>query len=148
MLYPTAARLVAALLMVALAYVVSEMIKPLMPEGMDFGKFTYVNMGLGALVGWKLIGDRVGRGTVPGINNGVTGAAVLMILGLILHGSVEMFRMAHRHVYRDPFEALADIFVIALKYFFIMAVPNVLATLAIGGAIVGLLVEFTAKRWK
>ncbi len=148
LLYPTAARLVGALSLAVLAFIVSGLIKQVMPEGINFGYFTYVNMGLGAVVGWKLIGDRVGRGTVSAINNGLTGAAVLVLLGLFVQGAVEMFRLAHRHVYHDPFEALAAIFTIALDYFFTMAVPNILITLAIGGTIVGLMAEVASKRWK
>ncbi|OIQ30191.1 MAG: tellurium resistance protein [Alphaproteobacteria bacterium MedPE-SWcel] len=145
---PTAGRLVAALSLAALAFYVSGLIMPLMPEGTDFGYFTHLNMGLGVLVGWNLMGSRVGRGFVPGINNGLTGVAVLVLWALLLQGAVEMFRLAYRHVYNGPFDALAAIFTIALEYFFIIAVPNVLATLAIGGALVGWLTETAAKRWK
>ncbi|MCG7626347.1 TrgA family protein [Epibacterium sp. MM17-32] len=145
---PTAARLVAALALAALAFVVSGQIMPLMPENTDFGYFTHVNMALAAVVGWKIIGPRAGRGFVPGVNNGLTGMAVLVLLALFLQGAVEMFRLAHRHVYDDPFEALAAIFTIGLEYFFIMAVPTVLITLVIGGAVVGVIVDVSAKRWK
>jgi cation transport ATPase len=145
---PTAARLVAALALAALAFVVSGQIMPLMPENTDFGYFTHVNMALAAVVGWKIIGPRAGRGFVPGVNNGLTGMAVLVLLALFLQGAVEMFRLAHRHVYDDPFEALAAIFTIGLEYFFIMAVPTVLVTLVIGGALVGVIVDVSAKRWK
>ncbi|MCG7623332.1 TrgA family protein [Epibacterium sp. Ofav1-8] len=145
---PTAARLVAALALAALAFVVSGQIMPLMPENTDFGYFTHVNMALAAVVGWKIIGPRAGRGFVPGVNNGLTGMAVLVLLALFLQGAVEMFRLAHRHVYDDPFEALAAIFTIGLEYFFIMAVPTVLVTLVIGGALVGVIVDVSARRWK
>ncbi|KUP91364.1 TrgA family protein [Tritonibacter horizontis] len=145
---PTAGRLVAALCLAVLAFILSGQIIPLMPEGTDFGYFTYVNMGLGFLVGWKVMGARAGRGFVPGLNNGLTGAAVMVLLGLFLQGAVEMFRLAHRHVYDGPFEAVAAIFTIGLEYFFIMAVPNVLLTIAIGGLLAGFVTEQAAKRWK
>lgn len=145
---PTAARLVAAIALALLAFVVCGQIMPLMPEGTDFGYFTHVNMALGFVVGWRLMGKRVGRGLVPGINNGLTGAAVLVLLGLGLQGAVEMFRLAHRNVYHGPFDALAAIFTIALDYFFIMAVPGVLGTLVVGGVLAGLVTEAAGKRWK
>ncbi len=145
---PTASRLVAALSLAVLAFILSGQIMPLMPEGTDFGYFTQVNIALGCIVGWKVMGTRAGRGFVPGVNNGLTGAAVMVLLGLFLQGAVEMFRLAHRHVYDGPFEAVAAIFTIGLEYFFIMAVPNVLVTIAIGGVLAGLITEEAAKRWK
>ncbi|NIZ13884.1 TrgA family protein [Phaeobacter sp. HF9A] len=145
---PTAARLIAALSLAILAFVVSGQIMPLMPQGTDFGYFTYVNMGLGIIVGWRLMGPRAGRGRVSGINNGLTGMAVLLLSGLFVQGAVEMFRLAYRHIYDNPFDALAAIFTIALEYFFVIAVPNVLLTLVIGGVICGLVTDVAKARWK
>ncbi|MFP3382809.1 TrgA family protein [Tritonibacter sp. SIMBA_163] len=145
---PTAARLVAAFALAALAFVLSGQIMPLMPDDTDFGYFTHVNMGLALVVGWRVIGPRAGRGLVPGINNGLTGTAVLVLLALVLQGAVEMFRLANRHIYDGPFEALAAIFTIALEYFFIMAVPSVLVTFVLGGVVVGFATETANKRWK
>ncbi len=145
---PTAAHLVASVALALLAFVVSGQIMPLMPESTDFGYFTHVNVGLALVAGWKVMGRRAGRGFVPGINNGLTGMAVLVIWALIIQGAVEMFRLAKRTIYDGPFEALAAIFTIALEYFFVMAVPTVLVTLVVGGTLVGLVTEFASKRWK
>ncbi|ABF64173.1 tellurite resistance protein [Ruegeria sp. TM1040] len=145
---PTAARLVAAVALALLAFVVSGQIMPLMPDDTDFGYFTFVNMGLGLVIGWKSIGPRAGRGWAAGITNGITGTAVLVLWGLFIQGAVEMFRLAKRSIYDGPFEALAAIFTIALEYFFIMAVPSVLLTLAVGGTLIGMAVEIASKRWK
>ena len=75
---PNGARLIAALSMALLALVASALIMPLMPEGTDFGYFTYVNMAIGVLTGWILMGRRAGGGLVPAINNGITGMAVMV----------------------------------------------------------------------
>ena len=45
---PDAARLVAAICLAILAFIVSGQIVPLMPESTDFGYFLYVNIVLGA----------------------------------------------------------------------------------------------------
>ncbi|CUH82054.1 hypothetical protein TRM7557_03727 [Tritonibacter multivorans] len=145
---PTAARLVAALSLAALAYVVTMLLPPLLPEGTNFSKVTWVNVGLGVIWGWWLMGTRIGRGFVAAVNNGVTGAAVLMLSGLFVQGAAKMFNQAHRRIYDDPFEALADIFVLALDYFFVIAVPHVLITLLIGGVLSGLLTENAGRRWR
>lgn len=145
---PTAARLVAALTLGVLAIIVSFLIMPLMPEGTDFGNFPWVNMAIGALCGWLLMGPRVGRGFVGAVNNGLTGVTVMLAAGLLFQGAAKMFKQANRQAYDDPFEALADIFVLALEYFFVIAVPSVLITLAIGGLISGLMTENAGRRWR
>lgn len=145
---PTAARLVAALSLAVLAVVLSRLIMPLMPEGTDFGYFTWVNAALGVIVGWRLVGPRAAQGQFWGIANGLTGAAALVLLGLLLQGAATMFRLAHRNLYDDPFEAFAAVFTIALEYFFIMAVPQVLVAVLIGGAVVGILAKRASSLWK
>ncbi len=145
---PNGARLIAALSMALLAFVASQLIMPLMPEGTDFGYFVHVNMAIGVVTGWVLMGRRAGGGLVPAINNGLTGMAVMVFWGLFAQGVWEMFRLAMRHRYDGPFEALSAIFTIGLDYFFVMAVPHVLLALVIGGVLAGLATENAFRRWR
>ncbi|UWR69886.1 TrgA family protein [Phaeobacter inhibens] len=145
---PTAARLIAALSMALVAIAVSFLIMPLMPEGTAFGYFVPFNAALGVLIGWVWVGRHVGRGVVNAINNGLTGAALLVLWGLFFQGAWEMFRLAMRNRYDGPFEALSAIFVIGLDFFFVMAVPHVLLALVIGGISCGLVTENAARRWR
>lgn len=145
---PTGARLIAALCLAFLAFVVSSQIMPLMPEGTDFGYFTHINVVLGVICGWKVIGSRAGRGTVPAINNGITGTAVMVFWALFIQGSYEMFRLAMRNRYDGPFEALSAIFVIGLDYAIVIAVPLVIGTLLAGGVAAGLAAERASKIWR
>lgn len=145
---PTGARLTAAICLGLLGFIVSFQVMPLMPEGTDFGYFVHVNVALGLLSGWIFMGRRVGRGVVAGVNNGLTGMAVMVLWALFVQGAWEMFRLAMRHRYDGPFEALSAIFVIALEYFFVIAVPGVMLTLVVGGMLVGLVTENAARRWR
>ncbi|MCI5101793.1 TrgA family protein [Phaeobacter italicus] len=145
---PTAARLIAAISMALVAIVASYLIMPLLPEGTDFGYFVPLNAGLGLLVGWIWVGRKSGHGLVNAINNGLTGVALLVLWGLFLQGAWEMFRLAMRNRYDGPFEALSAIFVIALDFFFVMAVPHVWLALVIGGVFSALLTENAARRWR
>ncbi|MEX0349631.1 MAG: TrgA family protein [Paracoccaceae bacterium] len=145
---PDAARLVAATCMALIAFIVSGQIIPLMPEGLDFGYFTYVNIGLGILVGWVVMGKRAGKGITNAINNGVTGIVVLLFWGLFVQGCYEMFRQAMRNRYDGPFEAIGAIFRIAIDYGYTIAVPNIIWTLVIGGILAGLATEFAWRRWR
>ncbi|WP_375697566.1 TrgA family protein [Pseudophaeobacter sp. TrK17] len=144
---PTAARLVAALCLGLLAFIVSRQVVPLMPEGTDFGYFFHINIILGLLTGWIFMGRRVGHGLVPAINNGLTGAAVMVLWALFIQGAWEMFDRAMRNRYGGPFDALLAILTLSLEYFFVIAVPTVLLPLTIGGCLAGLLAESIHKRW-
>lgn len=145
---PNGARLTAALSLALLGFAVSFLVMPLMPEGTDFGYFVHVNAGLGLLTGWVFMGKRVGHGLVSAINNGITGMAVMVLWALFIQGAWEMFRLAMRNRYDGPFEALSQIFVIAMDYFFVIAVPGVLVPLVVGGVMAGLATENAARRWR
>ena len=145
---PDAARLIAALCLALIAFLVSGMVKPLMPEGTDFGYFTYINIALGVLCGWIVMGKRAGRGTVPAINNGLTGVAALLFWGLFVQGGYEMVRLAMRNRYDGPFEAILAIFEIGAEYGLMILVPNIIATVLIGGVLAGLATENAWHRWR
>jgi len=134
--------------MAALAYILSDLVRPLMPEGTDFGYFNYVNAFIGLCVGWVAVGSRGGRGLVPGINNGLTGTALLFIWTIGTHACYEMFRLAMRNRYDGPMEAIAGIFLIASEFAYMIAtVPMLLAAL-VGAVVVGLATEYAAKTWR
>jgi hypothetical protein len=145
---PTAARLVAAILLAILGWVLSDLIRPLMPEGTDFGWFNYVNAFIGLCVGWIVMGSRAGRGLVSVINNGITGAAVMVVWGLAVHSSYEMFRLAMRNRYDGPMEAVTAIFLIASEFGIMIATVPVIVTFFIGAVIAGPATEYAAKKWR
>ncbi len=145
---PDAARLVAALSLALIAFIVSGLVMPLMPEGMDFGYFTWVNVGLGVLCGWIVMGKRAGRGITPAINNGVTGVLALLFWGLFVQGAYEMFRQAMRNRFDGPFEALGAIFTIGFDYGLTIMVPSIIWTLLVGGVLAGLATEFAWRQWR
>ncbi|WP_424986285.1 TrgA family protein [Microbulbifer sp. S227A] len=145
---PTSSRLVAGLCLALLAFVLSRQIMPLMPEGMNFGYFTHVNMGIGLLVGWIIVGSRAGRGTTTAINNGLTGAAALIFWGLFVQSCYEMVDQAMNNRYDGPLEAIVAIFGIATDYARMLLVPTVIGTALLGGAVSGLATEWTWRRWR
>jgi hypothetical protein len=145
---PDASRLIAAICLAIIAFLVSQMVVPLMPEGTDFGYFTYVNIAIGVLCGWIIMGKRAGRGVVPAINNGLTGVAALLFWGLFVQGTYEMVDLAMRNRYGGPFEALTAIFEIGAEYGLMILVPNIIATVLIGGVLAGLATEGAWRRWK
>jgi cation transport ATPase len=145
---PDAARLVSALFLALIAFIVSGQIMPLMPEGTDFGYFTWINVALGLICGWVVMGKRAGRGVTAAINNGVTGVVSLVFWALFVQGAYEMFRLAMRNRYGGPFEALAAIFTIAVEYGLILLAPSILFTLLIGGVLAGFAADYAKKKWR
>jgi hypothetical protein len=145
---PTGSKLTAALCLALLAFILSGQIMPLMPEGTNFGYFTPLNMGVGLIVGWVVMGKRAGRGTIQAINNGLSGVAVMLFWALFIYGTDEMFRLAMRNRYSGPFEALSAIFVIGLDYAMVVFVPQVIATVLVGALVSGLVTESAGRRWR
>jgi hypothetical protein len=145
---PDAARLASALSLALLAFIVSGQIMPLMPEGTDFGWFTYINITLGVICGWVVMGRRAGKGTTAAINNGLTGMVALVFWALFVQGCYEMIRLAMRNRYDGPIEALTAIFKIGLDYALDVLVLHVIITLLIGGILSGLAAEYAKKKWQ
>ena len=145
---PTAARLFSAVALAILAFIVSGQAMPLMPEGTDFGMFTYVNIAVGAVMGWVVVGKRAGRGLIPGITNGMTGMLTMMFWCLCIYGAYEMFSRAMDRRYDDPFESVMAIFELGFDYALMIFVQNIIVTLLIGGVLTGLAAEYAAKRFR
>ncbi len=146
---PDAARLVAALSLALIAFIVSGLVIPRMPEGTNFGWFTHVNVLLGLICGWMIMGKRAGHGMItPAINNGLTGVAALVFWGLFAQGVNEMVRLAMRNRYDGPFEALTAILQIGLDFGKVLLAANIILTLLIGGALAGVATEYAKRKWR
>lgn len=143
---PTASRLLAALALAALAWLVSDLIKPLFDEDKDFGNFNLINLVLGLLIGWQFIGSRAGRGLSAAINNGFTGGVVLLFWGLLSHSSVKMIELSMRKRYDGWFEAVAAVFKIMAENAVLIATPAILGTLVMGSIASGVLAELVSER--
>ncbi|TMV06558.1 TrgA family protein [Ruegeria sediminis] len=145
---PTATRLVAACCLALLAFIVSGQVIDLSPEGTNFGYFTFVNIGLGLVCGWIVMGKRAGKGTTAAINNGLTGMAAMVFWGLFVQGCNEMFTLAMRHRYDGPFEALLAIFQIGVEFGKVLLEPHIIVTLLVGAVLSGLATEAAWRRWR
>ncbi|RBI74719.1 tellurium resistance protein [Roseovarius sp. TE539] len=145
---PTAGRLLAAVCFGGLAWVASEMFRPLMQEGTDFGWFNYVNLTIGVVCGWFIVGRRLrGGGLTDAISIGLTGLGAMLFWALLLHSLYEMLSRSLERRYKDPFEALQGMFEIALGYMQVMLNAPLIALL-VGGAIAsGLISNGAMRRW-
>lgn len=144
---PTAPKLVAGVCLMVVAWLVSEAIRPLWPEGTNFGNFNYWNMLIGLLCGWMILGARAGRGVAAGISNGTTAVVMMALVGLFAYATEEMVDRSFRRFYDSPFEAIGSIFELALDYGGKIADGEVFITLLIGGILAGILTETASRRW-
>lgn len=145
---PTAARLMAGICLMALAYVLSSIVVPLMPESTDFGMFFPLNSLLGFAAGWFVMGRRAGRGITAAINNGLTGVFVLLLWGVIIQAINEMVRLAMRNRYDNAFEAAVAAFQIGAEFAYLIAVVPMGIAAVIGAVISGLATEYADRTWK
>jgi uncharacterized membrane-anchored protein YitT (DUF2179 family) len=145
---PTAARLIAALVLAATAWFTSQLVKPYLPEGTNFGWFDYLNVALGVVIGWIVIGRRAGRGRSAAIGNGITASAVLAFWAVFLQASNEMLRQSLNRRYKGPTEAILDVFDMCLEFGAYVIKPDVLIALVVGGLLAGLLSELAGRVWR
>jgi len=145
---PTAAKLVAGLLWALVAWFASNLIKPYFPEGTDLGRFAEVNAALGLLLGWTMAGPRAGLGWSAAISYGLTTTVSLVVVGVFMHSFAEMVRLSMRRMYEGPVEGVVAVFGLMVEYFALMAQPDVIVTLLVGGLIAGLATEWAGRRWR
>lgn len=142
---PTASRLVAAICLGLVAWILSGLIVPLLPEGSQVGWFFEVNSVIGICVGWTVMGSRVGRGS--GLGNGLTGVAALLFWGLLVHSVIQMVRISMRKRYDGPMEALTGAVDLAIGFGQTIASPGVIVAAVAGGLMAGWATEQAGKRW-
>ena len=144
---PTAARLVAAILLAGLAWAASQQISALMPDDTDFGWFDLVNSGIAFLCGWTVIGRRMGRGWLDGIGAGLTGTVALVFWAVFAQSLYEMLVRALDRRFNGPVEAIGGMMEIAVDYARHLIDAPLIGLLIIGGIVVGLIAEAVSHRW-
>lgn len=144
----TAARVIGALMMAGLGWFVSDLVRPLMPESTIFGWFNHVNLGLGFLIGWTMLGPKAGGGLMISLANGLTAAFALATVGLFTQAINEMLRLSTRKMYPNPLRALEDIFRILADYGSVLLHPTVIGPLIIGSVVIAIIVEIANSLWR
>jgi len=144
---PTTGRLVAAVLFAALSWYVSELTKPLFPEGSDQGKMSEVNAAIGFFVGWLVAGSRARGPWSSAVGYGLTAAVAAFFWCLFLQSFAEMIVKSLRKQYDGPVEAVVSVFEIMLEFGTLVATPQIIATILIGGIVAGLITESAARKY-
>lgn len=144
---PTAARLIAGLILAAMAWYVSDLIQPLMSEDPPHAQFKLINTGLAMLCGWIVIGSRARDTFVAAIAHGLTGAAAWVFWAMLAHSGIKMVEFSLRKQYDDAMEAVVGVFEIALKDALIMGSSLVIVTIILGGISSALAATWASRRF-
>ncbi|NAZ36263.1 TrgA family protein [Rubellimicrobium sp. CFH 75288] len=145
---PTAAKLAAALLFAALAWIVSRLTFPLWPEGADPGRFAEINAAVGLVLGWRMAGARAGTGWTSGIGHGLTTAVAVAFVSLFLHSFAEMIRQSLRKFYDGPMEAVVAVFGLLVEQGARLGSPQTVGVLLAGGAAAGLVTAWCGRHFR
>ncbi len=144
---PTFARVAAAVCLALLAFYVSGLVMATQPEKSNWGDFQLVNAGIGLLVGWFVLGSRVGVDYVTAIGIGFTAMLALVFWCLFFYAFREMISLALDRRFDGPVEAVVGVFKIGIEYGAQLAYPHILLTLLLGGGAAGVICEFVNRRW-
>lgn len=144
---PTAAKLVAAIAFAALAWFLSDLVKPLLPEGTQVGLLSPINAFFGLIMGWRIMGKNAGKGLFPSSGYGLTTLVATVFWCLLIWGGYEMIVRATRLRYDGPVEALQDMITLMLEYGQLAATNTILGTAVLGCLFCAWLAELSARRW-
>lgn len=145
---PTAAKLVASALFALVALFGAQAVKTLFPPGTQFGYFVWICMGIGILVGWRVMGPRVGRGMSTAAGSGIATSFVVIFWCIFFFAGNEMVQRSIKGRYEGPFDAVIKGFGIAADYAVLIVHPMVLGIVLFGGMVSGMVVEWVSRHWR
>jgi len=144
---PTGGKLIGALVFAALAYFVTDLVKPLLPEGTQVGRFSPINALIGLVMGWNILGRRAGKNYWHSFGYGITTLAATAFWCLLFWAGMEMLDRSMRLFYDGPVQALQEMAALFIEYAKLIAVQSVILPAFIGTLFVSWFTEFFARRW-
>lgn len=150
---PTAARLVGAVtLSGACGIMVLVLIAVYPNDGLegDLPLLLGIFMGIGLVIGWLSLGARLSdpRNETSGFALGLRAAAACVFWILVMVGFLTMLDRIRDFSYREPTEAVLDIFNTAMIYTVYLMNWKVAGTAAVLGAMAGILTKRAAVLWR
>jgi hypothetical protein len=145
---PTGAKAMAAITFAVVGWLTANIYVPNMPEATSVGYLRELTALLGAIIGWRVMGNAVGKGYLRAVGSGWKTMIVLIFFALLFFGIWEMLQQSVRMRYDGPMEAILDVFQRMLDRSIPVLTVPVLVTIAIGGGIAGILTENASRRWR
>jgi len=144
---PSAGRFVGAVCFMFITWYASEVFKTGMPEGTNFGNFSAYNAAIGAVLGWVMLGLRAHGSKSTSLSAGLTAAVAILFWVLLIHSLIEMVKLSLRKSYDGPVEALIGMVQLMIKYFVMLATPEILIPLIVGGLLTGMVSGWAQRRY-
>ena len=146
---PTGGKLIGALCFAALAYFISDLIKPLLAdtEGTRVGWLSPVNAFIGWLMGWTIMGKGAGKTYRQAFGFGLTTLAATAFWCLLFWAGHKMLGRSVQLRYDGPMEALQQMGALFFECARLIWVAEVLIPALVGALFVSWLTEFFARRW-
>lgn len=144
---PTGGKLIAALTFAALAYFISDLIKPLLPEGTNVSSLSEINALVGLVMGWTVMGNGAGSTYRQSLGYGFTTLAATVFWCLLIWSGNEMLERSIKMYYDGPVEAVQEMAALYVEYARMAAVQEVMLPALVGAVFVSWLTEYFARRW-
>ena len=144
---PTAPKLIAAVLFAALAWFVSDLFKPELPEGSRLGLLSPVNAIIGFLMGWRISGARAGTSMKAALGYGITTAVAIVFWCLFIWSAYLMVVQSTRMRYDGPVAALQDMALKMVEYGEMLLRGDIIGSLLVGALVFGWITEQVARRY-
>jgi hypothetical protein len=145
---PTAAKLMSAVAFAIVGWFAACAYIPGLPEGTQTRNFPEITAFLGLLIGWLVMGVAVGKGYWMAMGSGIRTSITIVFWALVGFSIYDMVLESMKMRYDGPMEAVVATFGIMIDYGALLAQSQVIAVLAVGGIIGGLLAEAVGRRWK
>lgn len=145
---PTGAKAIGAVSFAIVGFITALAYIPYMPEAGNVSSLPLGVAALGVIIGWRVMGNSVGKGYLRAIGAGWKTMIVLIFFALLLFGIYEMLQQSVRMYYDGPLEAILDVFQRMLDRAPPLLTVPVLSTIFIGGGIAGMATENASRRWR
>lgn len=143
---PTAAKLIAGLMLAALGWWLAQYkVPPLLEEGVNIGNMPLVVLVVGLIVGWRIVGANSGDGYLIALTQGITGPALLFLLSVTTISGWQALEFSLRRRYHGPVDAFEGTIDLAVANTAVAGVPSVLIPLFVGGLLIALLAEAATR---
>jgi hypothetical protein len=146
---PTGGKLIAALSFAALAYFISDLMKPILmdTEGTRVGWLSPLNAFVGFVMGWTILGNGSGKTYRQSFGFGLTTLAATFFWVFIVWSGYKMLSRSVQLRYDGPMEALQQMAQLCVDYAKLVATQEILIPAIVGALFMSWLTEFFARRW-
>lgn len=147
---PTAARIVAAVCIAFMAWVVSGLVKLRMPHEANFGYFVPLCVLIGIACGWTILGRRADRGRLGYANAvgvGLSAMAMTVFWVLLIVSGYQSFGVAVQRRFHDPMQVIYNMYPIGQEHLMTLYDTDIIVWLVFGGVITGILAHMAGSKW-